>query len=182
VPKLRGRAPLPTRSNLAVPTGAQNRRPRLPRVRRPLRASIWRWRSQILYARPNDVSLHGPRAHPEDEYVRLLEAAGWKPNRAWYPADRMIGIIEGRCASRSAPVGGPPKVVERVGAAFGRLRRAYQRFECRLHTGVKLSEYPSRRISSRLSLEREFPLRSSSAGRFASMRELRGNYFIKQTR
>jgi hypothetical protein len=39
------------------------------------------------------------RERTEDEYLRLLEAAGWKFNRAWYPADRMIGIIEGRCAS-----------------------------------------------------------------------------------
>jgi len=39
------------------------------------------------------------RERTEDEYVRLLEAAGWKHSRTWYPADRMIGIIEGRCAS-----------------------------------------------------------------------------------
>jgi hypothetical protein len=39
------------------------------------------------------------RERTEDEYVRLLEAAGWKLNRVWYPADRLIGIIEGRCAS-----------------------------------------------------------------------------------
>jgi hypothetical protein len=39
------------------------------------------------------------RERTEDEYVGVLEAAGWKHNRTWYPADRMIGIIEGRCAS-----------------------------------------------------------------------------------
>jgi hypothetical protein len=39
------------------------------------------------------------RERTEDEYIRLLETAGWKHNRTWYPADRMIGIIEGRCAS-----------------------------------------------------------------------------------
>jgi hypothetical protein len=39
------------------------------------------------------------RERTEDEYVRLLEAAGWEHDRTWYPGNRMIGIVEGRCAS-----------------------------------------------------------------------------------
>jgi hypothetical protein len=38
------------------------------------------------------------RERTEDEYVRLLEAAGWTHYRTWYPSDRMIGIVEGRRA------------------------------------------------------------------------------------
>jgi hypothetical protein len=36
------------------------------------------------------------RERTEGEYAGLLEAAGWKYHRAWYPIDRTIGIIEGR--------------------------------------------------------------------------------------
>jgi hypothetical protein len=39
------------------------------------------------------------RERTEDEYGGLLEVAGWKHCRTWYPADRMIGIIEGRRTS-----------------------------------------------------------------------------------
>jgi len=36
------------------------------------------------------------RERTEGEYARLLEAAGWKYHRTWYPNDRTIGIVEGR--------------------------------------------------------------------------------------
>jgi hypothetical protein len=58
--------------------------------------------SQPHFAKLSDIQMMcgtTGRERTEDEYVRLLEAAGWKHNRTWYPVDRMIGIIEGRCAS-----------------------------------------------------------------------------------
>jgi O-methyltransferase domain len=36
------------------------------------------------------------RERTEPEYARLLEAAGWKLYRTWFPKDRMLGIVEGR--------------------------------------------------------------------------------------
>jgi len=36
------------------------------------------------------------RERTEGEYAGLMEAAGWKYCRAWYPRDRTIGIVEGR--------------------------------------------------------------------------------------
>jgi O-methyltransferase domain/Dimerisation domain len=35
------------------------------------------------------------RERTEDEYARLLEAAGWKQAGSWYPSSRMMGVIEG---------------------------------------------------------------------------------------
>lgn len=35
------------------------------------------------------------RERTEVEYVRLLEAAGWKCVDSWYPSNRMMGVIEG---------------------------------------------------------------------------------------
>jgi hypothetical protein len=59
-------------------------------------------RGQPHFAKLFDIQMmccSTSRERTEDEYVRLLEAAGWKLNRAWYPADRVIGIVEGRRAS-----------------------------------------------------------------------------------
>ena len=36
------------------------------------------------------------RERTEAEYARLLEAAGWKYHRTWYPKDRTLGVVEGR--------------------------------------------------------------------------------------
>jgi O-methyltransferase domain/Dimerisation domain len=36
------------------------------------------------------------RERTEAEYARILEAAGWKYYRTWYPNDRTIGVVEGR--------------------------------------------------------------------------------------
>ena len=36
------------------------------------------------------------RERTEAEYARLLEAAGWKYYRTWYPKDRTLGVVEGR--------------------------------------------------------------------------------------
>jgi O-methyltransferase domain/Dimerisation domain len=38
------------------------------------------------------------RERTEAEYAGLLEAAGWKYHKAWYPSDRVVGILEGRLA------------------------------------------------------------------------------------
>lgn len=35
------------------------------------------------------------RERTENEYARLLDAAGWKHTGSWYPANRMMGVIEG---------------------------------------------------------------------------------------
>jgi hypothetical protein len=35
------------------------------------------------------------RERTEDEYARLLEAAGWKWGGSWYPSNRLMGVIEG---------------------------------------------------------------------------------------
>jgi hypothetical protein len=39
------------------------------------------------------------RERTEPEYARLLEAAGWKYFRTWYPKDRALGVVEGRFSS-----------------------------------------------------------------------------------
>jgi hypothetical protein len=39
------------------------------------------------------------RERTEYEYARLLEAAGWRHVRSWYPGDRMMGIVEGSSSS-----------------------------------------------------------------------------------
>jgi SAM-dependent methyltransferase len=36
------------------------------------------------------------RERTEGEYIRLLEAGGWKFYRTWTPRNRMVGIVEGR--------------------------------------------------------------------------------------
>jgi hypothetical protein len=36
------------------------------------------------------------RERTESKYARLLEAAGWKYYRTWYPKDRTLGVVEGR--------------------------------------------------------------------------------------
>ena len=36
------------------------------------------------------------RERTEAEYAWLLEAAGWKYYRTWYPKDRTLGVVEGR--------------------------------------------------------------------------------------
>lgn len=36
------------------------------------------------------------RERTEDEYAALFSAAGWQFARAWYPSNRLIGVIEGR--------------------------------------------------------------------------------------
>jgi hypothetical protein len=38
------------------------------------------------------------RERTEAEYVQLLEAAGFRHVRSWYPASRLMGIIEGRAS------------------------------------------------------------------------------------
>jgi O-methyltransferase domain/Dimerisation domain len=35
------------------------------------------------------------RERTEGEYARLLEAAGWKYAKPWYPSNRLLGIVEG---------------------------------------------------------------------------------------
>jgi hypothetical protein len=30
-----------------------------------------------------------------EEYAGLLEGAGWKYRQTWYPASRMLGVVEG---------------------------------------------------------------------------------------
>lgn len=39
------------------------------------------------------------RERTEREYIGLLEAAGWKFHRTWYPRNRTMGIVEGRFAT-----------------------------------------------------------------------------------
>lgn len=39
------------------------------------------------------------RERTETQYVGLLEAAGWKYQRTWYPKDRTLGIVEGCVAT-----------------------------------------------------------------------------------
>jgi hypothetical protein len=38
------------------------------------------------------------RERTEDEYARLLQAAGWTHLGSWYPRERTIGIVEGGAA------------------------------------------------------------------------------------
>jgi hypothetical protein len=41
----------------------------------------------------------GPgRERTEDEYARLLQAAGWTHFGSWYPHERTIGIVAGSAA------------------------------------------------------------------------------------
>jgi O-methyltransferase domain/Dimerisation domain len=45
----------------------------------------------------------GPgRERTHEEYVRLLEAAGWTYDVTWYPENRLIGVIEGESQKQSS--------------------------------------------------------------------------------
>src|SRR5262249_44759918 len=37
----------------------------------------------------------GGRERTLEEYARLLEGAGWQYRQTWYPASKMLGVVEG---------------------------------------------------------------------------------------